>query len=169
MLDIIDIDNIEHVSLRGAGARITAIVLHDTGGKTAHGTINWFLNPDSKVSSHYVIDKDGKVYRTVPDAEKAWHAGRSTLHGQENVNDFSIGIEIVDNDDKDKYPEEQLDALFQLVTELCHEYHIPLNRVVGHADICVPPGRKVDPGPDFPWYEFLITVGTLLAQKQLES
>lgn len=142
----------------------TAIILHDTGGKTAEGTIAWFLNEESKVSSHYLVGKDGKIWHMVPDEYVAWHAGKSSLFGVADVNSFSYGIEIVDNDDNDPYPEPQIEALLDLVVMLAHRDKIPMNRIVGHQHIA--PGRKVDPGADFPWYDFLNTVGARVAEKE---
>jgi N-acetylmuramoyl-L-alanine amidase len=166
-MKITEIPGIIHFSERPSGIKIDTIVLHDTGGKTARSAIMWFLNPESKVSSHYIIDKDGTIYKCIPDSDKAWHAGVSSLHGRQNVNDFSLGIEIVDNNDTDPYPEPQLNAVIDLVVSLCMEYHVPLNRIVGHADVA--PGRKTDPGKDFPWFDFLNTVGSLLSEKVIEN
>jgi len=149
-----------HFSKRLSGSVIDSIIIHDTGGKTAEGTLKWFDNEISKVSSHYLIDKDGTLYECVPVEEKAWHAGTSTLFGKDNVNDFSIGIELVDDNDADKYPKDQIAKLIDLCTELALSHHISLNRIVGHEHIA--PGRKVDPGKDFPWYEFLVTIGANL-------
>lgn len=146
---------------------ISAIVIHDTGGKTALGTLRWFAHPDSKVSSHYVVGKDGIVYRCIQDDKVAWHAGVSELWGVKNVNDFSLGIEVVDDNDEDIYPDIQLGSLIELCVELITTYKILLNRIVGHQHICIPQGRKVDPGKDFPWYEFLTTVGSNVATKEL--
>ena len=42
-------------------AAITAIILHYTAGGSLSGTVNWFQDPMSKVSAHYVVGKDGKV------------------------------------------------------------------------------------------------------------
>jgi N-acetylmuramoyl-L-alanine amidase len=154
-------------SKRSINSVIDCIVIHDTGAHTALSTMSWFINPLAKVSAHYLIDKDGSIYQFVEDGDKAWHAGMSRLHGKENVNDFSIGIELVDASDADKYPQAQLDALIDLTTTLCINYNIPLNRVVGHADVA--PGRKVDPGPDFPWYEFLTTLGSTIQQREING
>ena len=147
---------------------MTAIVIHDTGGKTAKGALEWMCSPKSKVSSHYLVGKDGTIYRLVSDSEIAWHAGTSLLHSEDNVNEFSIGIELVDDNDGDPYSDEQLASLFELCEGLCFTYKIPLNRVVGHQHIAVPKGRKSDPGRDFPWYEFLNTLGSRVAQKEIE-
>lgn len=136
------------------------LVLHDTGGKTAEGALAWFRDPASQVSSHYLIDKDGTIYRCVPEEERAWHAGHSELFGRPDVNSFSLGIELVDDSDVDAYPAAQLGTLIDLLVDLCRRYRIPLNRVVGHQHIA--PGRKGDPGPDFPWGSVLAQVGARL-------
>ena len=149
---------------------ISAIIIHDTGSRSAVAAIDWLCNPASHVSAHYVIDRDGTVYRLVPDAECAWHAGESVLHGVTGVNEFSIGIEVVDAADvDDPYPPEQLESVAQLVADCCRRYEIPLNRIVGHADIAVPHGRKVDPGPDFPWSRFLLHVAELMSMEEVAS
>lgn len=151
-----------HFNKRPLGVVPDAIVIHDTGGQSARSTLDWFERPESGVSSHFLIDKDGTVYECVPVEDRAWHAGLSTLHGREDVNDFSIGIELVDNNDGDKYPDAQLSSLFTLCAELCGRFRIPLNRIVGHCHVA--PDRKVDPGKDFPWYEFLSTLGGQLVE-----
>ena len=152
-----------HFSPRENGV-VNAIVIHDTGGKTAKGTLDWFSSLTSKVSSHYLIGKDGTVYRCVDEVNKAWHAGTSELWQDSNVNEYSIGIELVDDNDNDPYIEEQMSSLIELCTDLCHRYRIPLHRVVGHEHIAIPKGRKTDPGFDFPWFEFLNTLGARVCE-----
>ena len=142
-----------HFSARPAVTGINAIVIHDTGAHSLASTVNWLARPESKVSYHYVVDLDGSVAQFVDDEKKAWHAGKSILHGRANVNDFSIGVALVDENDRIPYPEPQLQAAATLTRALVNKYQIPLNRVVAHADVS--PLRKVDPGPDFPWRIFL--------------
>src|SRR5437879_11695149 len=77
-----------------SGAAIDCIVIHDTESDTAAAALSWFESPNSGVSAHYVIDRDGTVYRCVPDELRAWHAGSSELGGRTAVNDFLWGIEI---------------------------------------------------------------------------
>ena len=144
--------------------RFTAIVIHDTGGKTAESALIWFGDPRSKVSSHLVIGRDGTIYQPVAFDRVAWHAGASVLHGETDVNQFSYGIELGDDRDApdDPYPVAQMQAAIAATVGLCDRDRIPLNRVVGHEHIAVPRGRKADPGKDFPWYGFLKQVGTRL-------
>ena len=147
------------------GRTIDMIVIHDTQAKTAESTISWFATKVSGVSSHYLVDKDGTIYQFVDEDRSAWHAGQSHFMGEGNINNCSVGIELVDDDDTDKYPEAQSFALIELCADLCFNYRIPLNRIWGHADIAIPKGRKKDPGVDFNWFIFLTLVGAHLADR----
>ena len=149
----------KNYSARPAGARIGAVVYHDTGG-SVESALQWFANPVAGVSAHYVIARDGRVYGCVDEGMKAWHAGSSVLFGIPDLNAWSIGIELEDTRDAgDPYPVAQTEALLELATEISLRYRIPLNHHVGHAHIAVPRGRKVDPGADFDWYTYLNTLG----------
>jgi N-acetylmuramoyl-L-alanine amidase len=110
------------------------------------------------VSSHYLVDVDPPtIYRLVPEERRANHAGLSSWQGRTLVNTSSIGIEIVNPGAVDTpegrryapYPPAQVDAVVALVRDIVQRWGIPKERVVGHADIA--PGRKQDPGPQFPW------------------
>jgi N-acetylmuramoyl-L-alanine amidase len=133
------------------GAAIDTIVLHHTaGGGTAQDTGRYFQNPKSRVSSHYIVGKDGTIVQSVDDQDRAWHAGKSAFRGRDDVNDFSIGIEIVNRGDgKDPFTDAQYEALGRLVAYLQGEYRIPRDRITGHKDVALPKGRKVDPAPNF--------------------
>ncbi|NOK19953.1 peptidoglycan recognition protein family protein [Corallococcus carmarthensis] len=135
------------------GADIDAIVLHHTGTNNGAGDMAWMRNPDSKVSAHYMLDRDGKIYQLVGDTKRAWHAGKGELHGvPTDVNARSIGIEIVnDGSGKTAFTDAQYKALTQLVGYLKQEYKVPANNIVGHKDVAVPKGRKDDPAANFDW------------------
>ena len=133
------------------GNKVNTIVVHATAGSLG-GTLAWFAQRRSGVSAHYTISKKGAIYKHVAETNKAWHAGRSKLHGRRNVNAFSIGIELVNkNNGKDPYPQAQLESLAWLVNDIASRYKIPAARVVSHYDIA--PGRKTDP-KKFPWGKF---------------
>jgi N-acetylmuramoyl-L-alanine amidase len=133
------------------GATIDTIVLHHTaGGGTAQDTARYFQNQKSRVSSHYIVGKDGAIVQSVDDQDRAWHAGKSAFQGRDDVNDFSIGIEIVNRGDgNDPFTDAQYEALGRLVAYLQDEYHIPRDRITGHKDVALPKGRKIDPAPNF--------------------
>jgi N-acetyl-anhydromuramyl-L-alanine amidase AmpD len=131
---------------RPATAVINTIVLHATVEATTEGTMGIFLDPAKKVSSHFVVGKDGRVVQMVPVEKRAWHAGVSELNGIERVNDFSIGIEMVNlNNGRDPYPRAQLDAVAGLIRFIRSRYPIADDHIVSHAQIALPPGRKSDP------------------------
>lgn len=74
----------------------TVVVLHDTGGSLRpYSSVEWFENPQSGVSAHVVIERDGTVTQMVPFDCVAYHAGQSSWRGRKGVNSFGIGIEIV--------------------------------------------------------------------------
>ncbi len=102
---------------------IDMIVLHCTTAGIVEGTINWFLNSKSKVSAHYVIDKNGDIYQMVRDECSAWHA--------KAVNSRSIGIELVGTA-TDRLTDAQSMACAQLVRGLVTQYGIPVANVLGH-------------------------------------
>jgi AmpD protein len=105
-----------------------------------------------KVSSHYFIDRQATVMELVDPDQAAWHAGVSSFGGREGCNSFSIGIEL-EGTPEAGVTEGQLAVLTELCSELMRRYPlITLDRIVGHSDIA--PGRKVDPGPLFPWGRF---------------
>ena len=70
------------------------------------------------------------------------------MGGPIDMNSASIGIEL-DNDGSEPYAESQIRALLALLADLKQRYEIPAANFLGHSDIA--PGRKVDPGVEFPW------------------
>src|SRR5437870_13068873 len=74
---------------------VSMIVLHYTGMPDAESALDRLTSPESKVSSHYLIDEDGTTYCLVDEAKRAWHAGKSRWRGITDVNSASVGLEIV--------------------------------------------------------------------------
>jgi len=101
---------------------------------------------EMRVSSHFLIRREGELTQFVACSERAWHAGPSSWRGRERCNDFSVGIELEGADDV-PYATAQYAMLARLVRALARRY--PITDVVGHSDIA--PGRKTDPGPAFDW------------------
>jgi N-acetyl-anhydromuramoyl-L-alanine amidase len=99
-----------------------------------------------RVSSHFVIRRDGTLEQFVSCNERAWHAGLSNFFGRERCNDFSIGVELEGSDDT-AFEAPQYETLAALVKALIARY--PVDALAGHSDIA--PGRKTDPGPHFDW------------------
>lgn len=102
-----------------------------------------------KVSAHFLIRRSGALLQFVPTHRRAWHAGESNFRGREQVNDFSLGIEL-EGCDEEPFAAAQYEALADLVRLLMDGYPaIRPDHIVGHSDIA--PGRKTDPGRCFDW------------------
>ena len=105
-----------------------------------------------QVSAHLLIRRDGALVQFVSLLDRAWHAGRSCFEGQEECNDFSIGIELEGTDDT-PYTPEQYRMLAKVADLIMTAWpDVTANRITGHCDIA--PGRKSDPGPAFDWQYF---------------
>jgi N-acetylmuramoyl-L-alanine amidase len=128
------------------------LVLHYTGMRSGGEALDRLCDPAARVSSHYVVEEDGAIWRLVPEARRAWHAGVSHWRGQTGLNDRSIGIEIVNPGHEWGYrafPALQMAALCDLCLEVLAGNPIPQRNVVAHSDIA--PDRKQDPGELFDW------------------
>lgn len=124
------------------------VIIHHTFQDSIQQTIRTFSVPHTKVSSHYIIGKDGRVVQMLNDFDRAWHAGNSRWGGVTDINSSSIGIEL-DNNGSDAFPDEQIMSLLLLLDKLKEKYYIPRLNFIGHADIA--PTRKNDPHVKFPW------------------
>ena len=131
---------------------IDMIVLHYTGMLSGAEAIDRLSDPVAKVSAHYVVEEDGRIFRLVDENKRAWHAGIASWKGEGEINARSVGIEIVNPGHEWGYrafPEAQVAAVIALVKDLKRRRKIAADRVVGHSDVA--PGRKEDPGELFPW------------------
>ena len=132
--------------------RIKFIIIHYTGMKKESAAIKRLQDPKSKVSSHYLIKKNGEITNLVPDLYEAWHAGVSSWKHFKSLNKNSIGIELTNpghQHDYKKFSKKQIFSLQKLLNVLLKKYKIKKNYVLGHSDIA--PDRKKDPGEKFPW------------------
>ena len=131
---------------------IKTIIIHYTGMQSERESIERLRNPRAKVSSHFLINKNGKIYRLVKDNNVAWHAGKSCWGKYKNLNKNSIGIELVNKGHKFGYTnfnKKQISSLIKICNILVKKYKIKKRNIVGHSDIA--PYRKIDPGEKFPW------------------
>jgi N-acetyl-anhydromuramyl-L-alanine amidase AmpD len=102
-------------------------------------------------SYHYIIARDGTIYKLVDPKYEATHAGISRWDGHITLNDKSIGIAL-NNNSRDPYTDEQYISLIWLIKQLQDRYpDITTDRIVGHSDVAWPRGRKQDPGNHFEW------------------
>jgi N-acetyl-anhydromuramyl-L-alanine amidase AmpD len=135
---------------RPKDAVVDTIVIHSTVIPTLDLTTTAFQRVASQVSAHYTIGKDGSFILNVSTFDRAWHAGVSQdAAGRTNVNNYSIGIELVNlNDGKDPYPDAQIQVLHNIIGGLRRRF--PIKQLVSHEFIAMPAGRKNDP-IGFPW------------------
>ena len=121
------------------------------------------------VSAHFLVldEDDNKIYSLVTLEQRAWHAGVSTFRGRTNINDTSVGIEIVNDGIAKEYRSDpnpyhpydhyvdykpiQIEKVAQIIKYVAEKYNIPARNIVAHSDIA--PSRKKDPGAKFPWKE----------------
>lgn len=152
---------------RPPGTEITLVLLHsislppgEYGGDAIERFFTNRLDPAAhpyfqeihalRVSSHYLIRRDGQMVQFVDPVRRAWHAGVSSWRGRSRCNDFSIGIEL-EGTDADAFSASQYAALAALVRGLQRRF--PLRDVAAHSDVA--PGRKTDPGAHFDWARLL--------------
>lgn len=133
---------------RRVGA-IDLVVLHYTAMEDAEAALARLCDEEAEVSAHYLIAKDGTVYRLVDEANRAWHAGEGCWAGHEDVNSRSIGIEL-DNNGNEPFADALMDALEELLADILERHDLPPKSVIAHSDLA--PGRKHDPGPRFDWH-----------------
>lgn len=151
---------------RPAGSAVSLLVVHNISLPPGHYGGPWIeqffcngLDPDEhpyfasiaslQVSSHLLIRRDGELVQFVNLLNRAWHAGRSCFAGQEECNDYSIGIEL-EGTDIEPYTPAQYQTLANVSARIIRAWPAILaDRITGHSDIA--PGRKTDPGPAFDW------------------
>ncbi|WP_225555032.1 N-acetylmuramoyl-L-alanine amidase [Sphingobacterium bovistauri] len=124
------------------------VIIHHTSQNSTAQTVRTFQLEHTKVSSHYVIGRDGQVIQMLNDYDRAWHAGRSKWGSNTDINSVSLGIEL-DNNGREPFADAQINSLLVLLDTLKSKYQIPQLNFIGHADIA--PTRKDDPNVNFPW------------------
>ncbi len=131
---------------------IKFVIIHYTGMQSEIESIKRLKNPKYKVSCHYLINRKGEVIQMVKDKCIAWHAGKSKWKKFTNLNNKSIGIELVNKGHQlgyQNFSKMQIKSLIKLCTILKKKYRIKKENFLGHSDIA--PLRKTDPGEKFPW------------------
>jgi len=144
------------LTAKGQASRARFLVLHYTVGDRASSLTTL---TQQEVSAHYLVTDEPvpHIYNLVDEKNAAWHAGNSSWKNFTQLNNSSIGIEIVNPGWKDTpngrvyapFPQSQINALIPLVRDIVTRHHIAPENVLGHSDIA--PLRKQDPGPMFPW------------------
>ena len=148
---------------------VDMVVIHSTGGPTCDAQNRPIWVPGGELEDnlrvigahptlgiHWMIDRDGTVRASVPEAQVAHHVlGHSRR---------SIAVELInDGDGRDPFPPAQIDALVELLQGIAHRHpQVVRTGVVRHSDLdrgrlpCDPvQRRKVDPGAAYPHAEVL--------------
>lgn len=129
------------------------LIAHFTAASSADSAISWMLDPESKVSAHLHLDKQGNFVQLVEFNKRAYHAGKSEYKGVSDLNYHSIGIEIQNrgkiNGVYEDYTEPQILAFIEAAKAIIKAYPT-ITEITGHENIAIPRGRKDDPGPKFP-------------------
>lgn len=143
------------------GSEIKLIVVHADASPSEGSTINWMRHPDSQVSYHYLVGRDGRLYQLVDDNRKAWHAGVSDWTAEclvgNSVNPTSIGVAFSNDGKGEEYTDTQYKVGGELLYELMLRYGIPLHRIRGHNEVA--PERKSDPYDYFEWPRLMAAIG----------
>ena len=167
------------VESENQNSRVRMIVIHYTSENFADSLELLTKSSSNPVSSHYLLPEPNdssypyrrlKTYQLVDENRRAWHAGESFWRGKIGLNDQSIGIEVVNlgrcSQQKKsgaptllsrnavcsfpEYADDQIAQLIALIKQIISRHpDVDPTNIVGHSDIA--PGRKVDPGPRFPW------------------
>jgi len=128
------------------------LLLHYTGMPTGEAALQRLRDPAAKVSAHYLVEEDGRIFSLVPEERRAWHAGKSFWRGETDINARSVGVEIVNPGHEFGYrpfPQAQIVAVIDLLADIRSRWSIGDARILGHSDVA--PQRKEDPGELFPW------------------
>ena len=141
-----------NISERVGPGRPDMIVLHYTGMTSADAALERLTDAASKVSSHYLVFEDGRIFQLVEEARRASHAGVSSWEGETDNNSRSVGIEIANPGHDFGYPDfptVQIEAVIALCRDILARRPMRADRIVAHSDVA--PSRKNDPGEKFPW------------------
>ena len=140
---------------------IRAVVIHATAGSSSEGAIS--VIKDGRASFHWLVPDEDEVqhghfvWAVIPETLAAWHVRNTVSHadvygGKKRVNHYSMGIEVVNSQrSSDAFSDWQIEATAKIV-KYCWSKYPNLKHVVSHAKL--DPGRRTDPGVQFPWDRF---------------
>ena len=137
-------------SYRKKNKTVKYIIIHYTGMIDFNAAYKKLNDLKSKVSCHYLISRNGKIYNLLCPKFKGWHAGISEWKKVKNLNDYSIGIELENKGHEYGYTnftDRQYHGIKKLIKFLKFNFFIKDKDIVFHSDIA--PNRKKDPGEKF--------------------
>jgi N-acetyl-anhydromuramyl-L-alanine amidase AmpD len=165
---------------RLGGDSIDTVVVHFSSNVIADKQNPYDVNAvikvfaDNGVSAHYLIARDGKIFRLVKEKDTSYHAGQGSWNGRtNNLNRFSIGIELLgigtysemhasigmSQAEYNAIPKQHigftdkqylaLKSLLDVITTNNPQVKKDRKHIIGHDEYA--PGRKYDPGNLFLW------------------
>jgi len=149
----------------GNAGKRAMIIIHTCEGNYV-GCYSWLANAQSGVSAHYVVNSTGtEISQLVPESKKGWHISAKyncALNDDHDCgrngassNNFTIGIEHAGFGDQASWDDGLIDASARLVCNIARDNGIPIDdvHIVGHGRL--QPNNRTDPGPNWPWAEYL--------------
>jgi N12 class adenine-specific DNA methylase len=107
------------------------LVIHHTGGRgTPEGIMEVFRQRG--LATQYIMDREGQVFRALPDGTMGRHLRPSEINGLSNSN--AIGIEIIARDDADVTPKQRF-AARNFINYASSRYGFDRSNVFGHGEL----------------------------------
>lgn len=167
-------DSSNYTNASRSASDIRWVVLHTIEG-SYEGCISWFQNPDSNVSSHYVVGNQAdQTTKMVQLEDVAWTQGNGPY------NDTGVSIEMEGYANSTDFNDNIYQQTADVVRYVCETYDVPMQHptydiapcsaydgqggVIGHNQIPSPydcsqvTDGKVDPGDTWDWDYFMSLV-----------
>lgn len=108
---------------------VTDIAIHYVGnpGTSAQANRDYFAQPDTQVSAHFLIGLEGEVIQCIPLNEKS--------SATNDRNRDTISIEVCHPDATGQFTQASYDSLVKLTAWLCDTAGIGRDRVIRHYDV----------------------------------
>jgi N-acetylmuramoyl-L-alanine amidase len=123
----------------------TIVITYTVSDGDVHKAVTTMF--DRGTSVHYTIKTDGFQDQHHNEDKQTFFAGKSSWHGVPSVNQYGIGIMLV-NDAISEFPEAQINKTIALINDI-NSRHNTTMEVVGLGEVA--PDRHVAPGKLFPW------------------
>ena len=135
---------------------IRDVVIHYVGnpGTSAQANRNWYANPESEVSSHFVIGLEGEVLQCIP----LWEMSSASNHRNKDT----ISIEICHPDETGAFTRESYEAAVRLTAWLIENCYLSPEAIIRHYDITGKDCPRYFVRHEEAWEDFRADVAALL-------
>jgi len=121
-----------------------AVVLHHTSGSYA-GSVDWCLKPESQVSYHCIIKRDGERTILASDNQRTWHAGKSNWRGKPDLNSWSLGLAFEGDSYKEPLSQDMINSAIEYLVPRMKKLSLTIKDITDHRTVS--PNRKNDLNP----------------------